>query len=253
MSIRKFWTKFTSPPDEISPEDCFETIKVELSSLNSNFPQISFLNLPFHEARMKRSIEHFELIPKENQAPLLKVGLLAELLSDEDLEFALVQEAVNNLSTDQYSASIDQQIRLRLDFGSWGYSFTIAPFIKRVIRKVGLIGLTHEEYPFKFRDRNWIDQIRNAYPDFDEIIMTKNGLITDSLWANLAFFDGSNWFTPENSLLAGTKQALLLDQNQLTYRAIKRYEIGDYQTISFINALYNLGELTVKPQDIISI
>ena len=47
--------------------------------------------------------------------------------------------------------------------------------------------------------------------DCDDILIIRNGLITDMSYANVAFFDGTQWLTPRIPLLAGTCRERLLE------------------------------------------
>jgi 4-amino-4-deoxychorismate lyase len=44
----------------------------------------------------------------------------------------------------------------------------------------------------------------------DDIIIVRNGFVTDASYANLIFRKGDEWFTPATFLLAGTMRAFLL-------------------------------------------
>jgi len=63
------------------------------------------------------------------------------------------------------------------------------------------------EYPYKYANRNAFDTLLQSHPDFDEIIIEKDGFITDTTIANLAFYNGTYWLTPEKPLLPGTMRA----------------------------------------------
>ena len=59
---------------------------------------------------------------------------------------------------------------------------------------------------------NSLFQIRQ---DKDDILIVKNGLLTDTSIANIALYDGNDWYTPLHPLLKGTKRAELLDKGVL--------------------------------------
>ena len=60
---------------------------------------------------------------------------------------------------------------------------------------------------------------------FDEVVIVKNGFISDTTISNLAFFDGSEWHTPNTPLLKGTKRAELLDSGFLKEKTIKLFQL----------------------------
>jgi 4-amino-4-deoxychorismate lyase len=81
--------------------------------------------------------------------------------------------------------------------------------------------------------------------DCDEIILVKNGLITDTSYSNLAFFDGVQWYTPEHPLLNGVRRQALLKQKRVREKRITPDELGSFVKLSLINAMLDLGEVEV--------
>lgn len=92
-------------------------------------------------------------------------------------------------------------------------------------------------YHYKYADRSELESLLNAHPHADDIIIEKNGLITDTTIANLAFFDGKKWITPEKPLLEGTMRAKLIDEGFLHPQTIRSKEIAHYQQVALINAM----------------
>lgn len=96
------------------------------------------------------------------------------------------------------------------------------------------------KYDFKYEDRSQFQHLLKLYPKADDVIITQNGLLTDATYANLAFFDGTKWFTPKTYLLLGTKRQYLLDNQLLTEVEIAVKDLVKFKRISFINAMRDL-------------
>ena len=75
------------------------------------------------------------------------------------------------------------------------------------------------------------------------MIFVKNGLVTDSSYANLVFFDGTEWVTPTTFLLNGTCRQRLLSERKIKERIIHATDIPSFTHIGLINAMIDLGEL----------
>ena len=71
----------------------------------------------------------------------------------------------------------------------------------------------------------------------DEVIIEKEGYLTDITIANIAFYDGEQWFTPENPLLKGTMRAKLIDEGFLHKREIRKKDLDNYTQVALINAM----------------
>ncbi len=90
-------------------------------------------------------------------------------------------------------------------------------------------------YNYKFDDRSEINALKEE--NFDEIIIEKEGLLTDTSIANIAFFDGKRWITPKKPLLNGTTRERLLNEGFLTLKNIKKEHIKNYSHFALMNAM----------------
>jgi len=79
----------------------------------------------------------------------------------------------------------------------------------------------------------------------DDIIIVKNGFVTDSFAANILFLDGVQWITPTTPLLNGTKRQFLLDQGIIAEKEIREEDIRTYQKVGLINAMIDFDEMPV--------
>lgn len=91
------------------------------------------------------------------------------------------------------------------------------------------------EYGYKFDDRSEINQL--LLDNYDEIIIEKDGLLTDTSIANIAFYDGRSWVTPKKPLLEGTTRARLLEENFLQLKDIRKEQIKNYSHFALMNAM----------------
>jgi 4-amino-4-deoxychorismate lyase len=124
---------------------------------------------------------------------------------------------------------------------------TFTPYIYKEIKNLKLVDIGDWEYSYKYADRSFMTNLLNENKDFDEVIMVKNGFITDCTIANLAFWDGVNWFTPSTPLLKGTKRQQLLDKQEVIEREIRVEDISEYEVVCLINALRELSRTGFQP------
>jgi len=93
------------------------------------------------------------------------------------------------------------------------------------------------EYMYKYENRMSIEKLKaEAFP-YNEIIMKKEGLLTDTSIANIAFYNGEEWITPKKPLLKGTMRANLLESNQLIEKDIKEEELNSFSHFALMNAM----------------
>lgn len=103
------------------------------------------------------------------------------------------------------------------------------------------------DYPLKYTQRNHIQKLFKQRGKCDDILIVKNGFITDSSTANLIFYDGQKWYTPCTPLLSGTQRAKLLEEGKIFQRQIKIEDLYTFTKASLINALQDLNEMPVIP------
>ena len=111
------------------------------------------------------------------------------------------------------------------------YSYT-----PRVTKSISIVS-TDINYSYKYLDRATIDEIRIRYPESDEILLSQDGLLTDSTIANIALSKDGRWYTPTKPLLEGTTRARLIDSGYLTTRDIEVSTIECYDGLALMNAM----------------
>jgi 4-amino-4-deoxychorismate lyase len=118
------------------------------------------------------------------------------------------------------------------------------PYTIRKIRKLFAIDCGSLDYSFKFSDRQIFETLRSKIsdPETEDILLIKNGFITDASFANIVLTDGSNWYTPSTPLLKGTKRQYYLENGIIHEREIKWSDLRQYRSARLINAMVDLKE-----------
>lgn len=114
------------------------------------------------------------------------------------------------------------------------------------INKIKLVDIKDFDYSFKFADRSFFNQLPEQYPEYDEFILVKNNCITDSTYANLIFYDGSEWYTPDTYLLNGTKRQSLLNGGLIHEKRITLDDLSKFLEIHLINAMIEMREVKIE-------
>ena len=90
---------------------------------------------------------------------------------------------------------------------------------------------------FKYADRSALNDLLTSNENYDEVLIIKNGYITDTTISNIALFEDGVWYTPTDPLLKGTVRQRLLDEGFLHTRAIKSEQIANYTQVALMNAM----------------
>jgi 4-amino-4-deoxychorismate lyase len=128
-------------------------------------------------------------------------------------------------------------VRCNLTYGPDIKSVTYKSYVKRQVKSLKLIECNTLDYHLKSSDRSILDDLFSRKGDCDEIIILKNGFITDTSISNLIFFDGKNWFTPKDPLLNGTCRQRLLREKKISEMEIRPADLWRFSGVKLINAM----------------
>lgn len=145
----------------------------------------------------------------------------------------------------------DKTFRCRFIYSENVELIEFLPYTPRKINRLYLVTEDNLEYSFKYTNRDALEQLKkDAAADNDaDILIVKNGLITDTSFANIVFYDGSQWFTPSPPLLSGTKRAYYLHNKRISECRISPADLHKYQKARLINAMLDLddsGDIYIK-------
>ena len=186
------------------------------------------LALPYHQARMERTIRRFfPSFPSFTSFPSIAsadINLSSLISPKEEMDF--------------YKA--------RVVYGAQGVeAIEYAPYKMKEIHSLKVVEDDSIDYTYKSTDRSALNALAAQKGDCDEIIIIKNGLITDTSFTNLALFDGNRWLTPKHPLLLGTKRAQLLEAGIIEEAELTLEDLRKAEKVSLFNAMIDFGEREV--------
>ncbi len=114
---------------------------------------------------------------------------------------------------------------------------------KRDIKSFKIIVDDNIDYSKKFLNRDSIERLFNKKDNADEIIIIKNGIVTDTSIANIAIFDEDNWVTSKIPLLKGSTRARLLENRTLFEKDITLEMLQNTKKIALMNAMIDFDVL----------
>lgn len=196
----------------------FETIKVVNKKL---------LNVSFHNERMNRT--RYELFGIKDE---LNLTDLVEIPTD--------------ITGDVYKCKVIYSDRIK--------DVEFRKYSPRNIEKLRLVVNDGIEYSYKYLDRKQLDDLmqENCKDENEDILIVKNGRVTDTSYSNIALFDGKKWYTPKFPLLKGTKRAKLIYDKRIHEKDILLEDLMNYEKIILINAMLEFDPVRANlEQDLI--
>jgi 4-amino-4-deoxychorismate lyase len=155
-----------------------------------------------------------------------------------DLQSKIVVPAYCNKGLFKCRIEYDEHIR-KIDFNPYEY--------KR-IRTLRLVEGGDITYDYKYIDRKRIDELKKKNSDCDDIIIVKDGRITDSSYANIILRGNDNrWYTPSTTLLNGTKRAYLLDKEIVKIKEVTPASLRKFRELRLINAMMDINDSNSIP------
>ena len=177
-------------------------------------------NIRYHQQRMARTMRRF-------------------------FPYAPVPSLATVLAARKWPADITWKVHVEYDAS--GITLVKADeYHIRSITSLRLIVCNDIDYAYKGADRRRLEALLAQRGEADEVVIVKNGLLTDTSYSNIALFDGCHWVTPRQPLLRGTMRQSLLDAGALVEMDIKAEDWDHYRQVSLINAMMPLGSLVCE-------
>ena len=183
----------------------FETIKLR----NGNF-----CNLRYHSERM-------------NDARKIYFN------SEEKINLDLILKVPKNCKSGIFKCKVEYENTIT--------KIEIIPYKIREIKTLQIIHDNEITYKFKRSDRSCFEKLK-CNSTADEILIVKNGFITETSFSNIIFFDGANWITPSTPLLEGTKRKELLEKKIIFEQEIKLADLKKFSKARLINAMIDIDD-----------
>lgn len=189
----------------------FETIRIE-----NGIPQ----HLSWHERRMDQAIKEFW----PGSIPVKLSGLI-------------------HVPPEYFAGTI----RCNIHYGPEITDIIFKAYEKRMIRSLKLVIYDTIDYHWKFKDRSQLELLFARRGVCDDILIVKNGLISDTSMSNIIFYDGLNRITPATPLLKGSCRDRLLEEGWLKEADIRPKDLPKFSGCKLVNAMRYPDEEALIP------
>ncbi len=135
--------------------------------------------------------------------------------------------------------------KCRVVYGREIEEITYVPYQMRDVSSLRLVVADTVDYTYKSTNRENLNALYAQRKMADDILIVKEGCLTDTSIANIALYDGHTWFTPARPLLRGTKRAELLDRKLIVEKDIPQISLKDYSHIMLFNAMIDWERVTL--------
>ncbi len=141
--------------------------------------------------------------------------------------------------------------KCRIIYSKDDFSISFTEYKQRKIESLKLVFDDTIDYSYKFENRDRLNSLFEDRGDCSDIIIVKNGCLTDTSFSNIVLFDGDKYFTPSSFLLNGTMRQKLLIDNIIFEKEIKLEDIHSFKKLYLINALNSIEDnLSINVENI---
>ena len=117
----------------------------------------------------------------------------------------------------------------------------VLPYQPRSVKSLKISEDNKIEYNYKYADRSRLEELLRMKGDCDDILIVKDGCVTDTSYANILFQsrDGS-WITPDTPLLKGTMRQFLLKEGRIREQRIMLNDLAGFSRARMINCMMDI-------------
>ncbi|MCI0750834.1 MAG: aminotransferase class IV [Flammeovirgaceae bacterium] len=184
-----------------------------------------FENMGYHEKRMRASLQ-----------------FINGMSDDFNLEKFL----------SRFSIPVNGLYKCRIVYDQVNMEVEFIPYKAVMVKKIKLVRADFISYDLKFKNRKEIEELFEQRDGCDDVLIIKNGIVTDCSYSNIVFKKGARWMTPATPLLKGTMRQSLLDSGKIFEELIKTEDMRTYQSCKLINAMLGFDGPEIEVNNIVS-
>lgn len=133
--------------------------------------------------------------------------------------------------------------RCRFLYDEHHYTIEFIPYTPKKIVSLKLIYSDEIKYPLKYAERKDLNLLYENRGEGDDILIVRNGFLTDTTIANIALLINGKWMTPDTPLLKGTTRARMMDEGIITAAPLQVDDIAKATKIAIMNAMIGFLEV----------
>lgn len=143
-----------------------------------------------------------------------------------------------------------ERTKCRIEYQEEVENVEYIPYTVRPVKSLRLVTSDGLDYTYKSSNRQKLDELFKQKGEADDILIVRDGLLTDTSIANIALWNGEQWETPETPLLEGTMRASLLGKGKIVPAVIHPQDLSRYSLIRLFNAMVGFGEIEFDVENI---
>jgi len=142
---------------------------------------------------------------------------------------------------------INETVKCTLTYGIDILSIEYVAYKIRPLNSLQIVVDDTINYAFKYADRSGLTKLLEKRGQDDDILIVKNGLLTDISYANIIYLYKNKWYSQQNPLLFGTRLQHYLKEGRITPALLTPEDLPKFTEARIINAMISIEESPVIP------
>lgn len=140
-----------------------------------------------------------------------------------------------------------ETVKCTITYGSEIINIEYNLYKIKTVKSLQLVIDNTIDYSFKFANRTKLKDLYQLRGQCNDILIVKNGFITDTYYANIIFKQDDKWYSPQNPLLWGTRLESYLREGRVTPALLRPENLYQFSEARIINAMISIENSPVIP------
>lgn len=128
-------------------------------------------------------------------------------------------------------------LKCRVEYGETIHKIDFFPYRLKPVQSLKLIKDDEIDYHLKYENRMPLYLLYDKRAHADDVLIVKNGRLTDTFYCNTAFLEKGKWYTPKHPLLQGTQRDFLISKKIIEEADLTLADLSRFEKIRLFNAM----------------
>ncbi len=133
-----------------------------------------------------------------------------------------------------------QTVKCTVTYGIEILRIEYSVYAIRSVKSLQLVTDNTIDYSFKYADRSQLSSLLNRRGQCDDILIIRNGLLTDISYANTIYLLKNKWYSQQIPLLLGTRLQYYLNEKKVTPALLTPNDLSHFSEARIINSMISI-------------
>jgi len=141
----------------------------------------------------------------------------------------------------------DETVKCKVTYGTEITGIEYGLYKVRPVESLQLVIDDEIDYAYKYADRTKLSQLYQLRDQADDILIVKNGYLTDTSYANIILKKDEMWYSPQYPLLHGTRIESYFRKGVVTPALLRPEDLPLFSEARIVNSMISIENSPVIP------